>query len=248
MTAGYHDANEIRDEDRLPWLETAEEEPRDGMPVGRLVALVAAGLGLLALLLFGVFKFQERQALSASMPELISAPEGDYKVRPDAPGGMKIEGQGDTAFQTSEGKAPNGSIDLGSIAEAPVEGKRAGAAAPGAAPQSKAVTEVPRSGGPLVATTPVRAPAATIAGVPGQASQGTMIQIGAFASEAAANAEWARLSKRFAFLAPLGKTIMPVTAGSTTRYRLRANAGSNGQADGFCRKLIVAGENCFIAT
>lgn len=248
MSAGYHDANAIRDEDRLPWLETAaEEERREGMPVVRLVALVLGGLALLALILFGVYKFQERQALSASMPELISAPEGDYKFRPGEAGGMAIEGQGDTAFQTSEGKAPDARIDMGSIAEAPVEGRRAAAPAPRPMAQRAAVSEVPPSGGPLIAVAPVRAPVASVSSVPGQASRGGMIQVGAFASEAAANAEWARLGKRFAFLAPLGQSVTPVTTPGGTRYRLRANAGSNGQADGFCRKLIVAGENCFIA-
>jgi hypothetical protein len=57
------------------------------------------------------------------------------------------------------------------------------------------------------------------------------------------------MSKRFAYLAPLGKLVVPfATEDGKTVYRLRVNAGSNGQAREICGKLKVAGENCFVAS
>ena len=75
-----------------------------------------------------------------------------------------------------------------------------------------------------------------------------MIQLGAFPNEAGANVTWARLSKRFAYLAPLGKSVeRGEAANGNTVWRLRVNAGSNPQARELCGRLKVAGENCFIA-
>ena len=63
------------------------------------------------------------------------------------------------------------------------------------------------------------------------------------------NLAWTRMSKRFAYLAPLGKLVVPfATPEGKTVYRLRVNAGSNGQAREICGKLKVAGENCFVAS
>ena len=73
------------------------------------------------------------------------------------------------------------------------------------------------------------------------------IQLGSFPSEAEANVAWTRLSKRFSYLAPLGKGIAKADLNGKTFYRLRVNAGSNGQARELCGKLKAAGEACFLA-
>ena len=74
-----------------------------------------------------------------------------------------------------------------------------------------------------------------------------MIQLGAFPTEAEANTAWARLSKRFNYVAPLGKTVVKAEVNGKTLYRLRVNAGSNGQARELCGRLKAAGEACFLA-
>ncbi len=190
----------------------------------------------------GVWALRHRAATPKGDGRLIAAPAGDYKVRPDSPGGMRVEGQGDSAFATSEGADQNGRIDLNSTAEAPVAGNRATPGKPGAAPAAKhAVTAaVPSSGGKLVAPPPAR-PAGDAHGA---AASGTMVQLGAFNSEAQANAAWVSLSKRFGYLAPLSKSVATATVGGATYYRLRANAG--GDAGTICGKLKVAGENCMV--
>ena len=73
-----------------------------------------------------------------------------------------------------------------------------------------------------------------------------MIQLGAFSSEAAATKAWTNLSKRFAYLAELNRSVSPAKVGDSTVYRLRVSAGSAAGADSLCGKLRVAGENCVV--
>ena len=78
------DEMNLREEDRLPWLETIESDDRDGPPIARVVALVVLGLGLLAAIIFGVYTLQNR--VPSGDGQLIAAPATPYKVKPDAIG------------------------------------------------------------------------------------------------------------------------------------------------------------------
>ena len=230
-------------EDRLPWLETVEPDEKEGLPVGRVVAFVIGGLAILAALVFAVYKLQQPHGPDG---QLIEAQEGDYKVKPDDPGGLKVKGEGDAAIATSAGKSGNGSIDLGAVSEKPVEGKRLQPMpTPTSAAGRNAVAQVPASGGKLTAEAPVTA---NRSNAPGAASGGSLVQLGAFPSASAANAAWTSFSKRFSYLATLGKSVEPVAIGGRTLYRLRVNAGSANQAADICGRLRVAGETCFVAS
>jgi hypothetical protein len=232
--AGFGD-----DGDRLPWLETVEEDYREGPSIARIALLVLLALAVIAAASYGYWWFTQQRG-SAGNGALIEAPAGDYKVRPDEPGGMKVEGEGDTVFSTSQGAASNASINVGALPEAPVEGKAAPKAGetPGTA---KAKVEVPSAAAaPKAAPAPARAaPLAT--------GSGSVIQLGAFPSEGGANTAWARFSKRFSYLAPLGKSVERAEVNGKGIWRLRVNAGSNGQARDLCGRLKVAGEPCFVA-
>ena len=234
---------DLREEDRLPWLETVEPDEERGAPVGKVLALVVLGLAVLAAIIFGIYTLQNRPSADG---ELIAAQEGDYKVKPDDPGGLKVKGEGDAAIATSAGKAGNGSIDLNAVPEKPIDGRRVAAGAkPAGAGGSNAVAQVPASGGKLVAAQPVTVNRGPAAGAPGS---GSLVQLGAYPSEAAANAAWSGFSKRFSYLAPLGQSIQSVATGGKTLYRLRVNAGSANQAADICGRLRVAGESCFVAS
>ncbi|MBI0476566.1 SPOR domain-containing protein [Sphingomonas sp. MA1305] len=239
------DEMDLRQDDRLPWLETVEPEEERTAPVGKVIALVVVGLAILAAIVFGIYKLQTRHG--GGNGELIEAQEGDYKVRPDDPGGLKVKGEGDAAVATSAGKAGNAAIDLNAVPEKPVDGRRVAPTAGKAQGDGgrNAVAQVPSSGGKLVATPPVTAQRPT---GPGSASGGSLVQLGAYPSEASANAAWTGFSKRFSYLAPLGKAVQPVATGGRTLYRLRVNAGSANQAADICGRLRVAGESCFIAS
>lgn len=213
------DATPLEDEDRLPWLEAVDEdEDEDGPSPLKLIVAVLIGLAAIGLIVGGLFWMGNRNAETGE-PELITADAGDYKVQPDDPGGMRVDGQGDTSFAASAGSEPKGTINVNAVPEAPVS-KAPVAPAPVAAPPPK----------PKAAPAAPAAPAA-------QAS----IQLGAFSSHASAEQAWKALSGRFKYLAPLSHSVTSVNVGGKTLYRLRAG-GPN--ASGVCGRLRVAGETC----
>ena len=153
------------DEDRLPWLEAVDEEDvAEGPSVGKLAAFVIIGLAAIGLIVGGLFWMNgSDDAGTGADQTLIAAPAGDYKVKPDDPGGMKVEGQGDTVFAASEGMTTNGSVDVTAIPENPVAGK----AAPKPTPTpvegaSRVVASVPKAVEQV--TVPVRQSAGASAG------------------------------------------------------------------------------------
>jgi hypothetical protein len=210
------------EDDRLPWLEAADEDDDDGGPsAAKLIAFVLIGLVAIGLIVGGLFWMGNRTGGPDGEPELIAAPEGDYKVKPDDPGGMKVKGEGDTQFAASEGAQPKGAIDTSRVPEAPVtKAPAAPAGQPKAAPQP---------------TQP--APAAPAAG------GGQTIQLGAFDSQAQANTAWKAMAGRFSYLAPLSHSVMTAQVGGRTFYRLRASGAG---ARDICRRLEVAGESCIV--
>src|SRR3546814_20346947 len=76
----------------------------------------------------------------------------------------------------------------------------------------------------------------------GGSAGSSLVQLGSFPTEGQAKTAWTRVSKRFAYLAPLGQSIEKATVNGNTVYRLRVNAGSADQATTVSGKLKVAGE------
>ena len=236
-----------RDQDRLPWLETVEPDESPKGDTGRTIALALLGVGLLVAIVVGLTQWQRSRAGSGD-GALIAAQEGDYKVRPDDPGGLKVEGEGDAAIATSAGaNAGNGAVDLKAVPEAPVvaEPRPRAKADPSPVAGRSAVASVPARGGRLVAAAPMGAARGNI---PGAVGGGSLVQLGAFPSEGAANGAWGAFAKRFGYLAALGKSVEPAEVNGRTVYRLRVNAGSAGQAADICGRLRVAGEGCFVTS
>jgi len=241
------DKAELANLERLPWLESAEPED-DGDDPGllRTLMLVLVGLLLLAGVIFGIYRFQHRAVSADGDGALIKAPAGDYKVKPEEPGGLKVSGEGDSAIAASAGANSSAAIDLSAVPEAPIDGRRAAARpAPAATGAARAVAEVPRAAPKLTATAPASAPRAP---VPGAGSGGALVQLGAFPSEAVANAAWSAMAKRFSYLATLGKSVQAADVNGRKVYRLRVNAGSAGAASDICGRLKVAGERCFVTS
>jgi hypothetical protein len=211
------------EDDRLPWLEAADEDDDDGGPsAAKLIAFVVIGLVAIGLVVGGLFWMGNRTGAGDGEPELIAAPEGDYKVKPDDPGGMKVKGEGDTQFAASEGAQPKGAIDTSRVPEAPVT----------KAPAAAAPTSQPKA-------TPQPAPAEPAPAAAG----GQTIQLGAFDSQAQANSAWKAMASRFSYLAPLSHSVMTAQVGGRTFYRLRASGAG---ARDICRRLEVAGESCIV--
>jgi hypothetical protein len=240
-------AEDLDEGERLPWLEAVEEEDgADGPSALKLIVAVLIGLAAIGAIVGGLFWLGNRHdggSVSAGGVETIKAPDGAYKVRPENPGGMNVQGQGDTSFATSAGAEPKGKIDTNAVPEAPVS--RTGPAAPAARPapaqpapanppKPQAQAPKPAPAAPAKPAKPAPAPAASGQG-------GGSIQLGAFSSQASAEKAWKALSGRFSYVAPLSHNVVPVTSGGRTLYRLRA--GGAGAAD-VCGRLRVAGESC----
>ncbi|GGA41399.1 SPOR domain-containing protein [Sphingomonas psychrolutea] len=216
---------EMRDEDRLPWLETVEDDYDDGPSVLRIVLLVVLALAIVAAAIFGYQYYKKHQGVDGN-GALIAAQDGDYKVKPDDPGGLKVEGEGDTAIATSDGAGmSNAAIDLKAAPEAPIVGKTVAPPTVDAG-ASKVVTSIPSS--------------------PAAVSGGALVQLGSFGSEREADASWATVSKKYAYLAPMGKSVQAAQVNGQTVYRLRVNAGGAGAATSLCAKLTAAGQACFV--
>jgi len=218
-------------DDRLPWLEAVEEDGRsEGPSALKLIVAVLIGLVAIGGVVGGIFWLGNRGAArhAGAEPELIKAPPGAYKVKPSQPGGMTVEGEGDTAFQASAGADPKGKINTAAVPEAPVQkGQQTAQAQPQpAAPEKKPAATI-------------KAPAPTPA--PAAASGGATIQLGAFPSSASAEKAWKAMASRFAYLAPLSHSVVSAEVNGKTYYRLRA---SGPDAAGICGRLKVAGEQC----
>ena len=222
----------LQEEDRLPWLEAVETDEEDeGVTGSKLMGLVLAGLLAIGVLVGGIWWLRNQQGPSGD-GTLIAAQEGDYKVKPDEPGGMKVEGQGDASFAASEGAEANGKVDVNATPEAPVavvKQSQVAAAKPGAPAAKPAVTA------------PLAAPATTPLAVPAP-SGGGLVQFGAYGSQASADEAWATLSTKNPALARLAKSVLPAAVGGKTFYRLRANAGSPAAAAALCAKV----GNCIV--
>ena len=238
------DEFDLRDEDRLPWLETVEPDEPEGPGVLRVLTLVLVGLALLAVVVFGIFKLQQNRTIDGD-GELIVAQEGDYKIKPDDPGGLKVDGEGDSAIAASAGANSSAAIDLKAVPEAPITGRRAATATPASGGEARTTAAVPGASGRLTAAAPMAAPKRP---VPGQGSGGALVQLGAFPSEASANTAWSAIAKRFGYVATLGKSVEQAEVNGRKVFRLKVNAGSAGAAADICGRLTVAGEKCFVTS
>jgi hypothetical protein len=210
----------LNDPDRLPWLETADGyEYVEGTSPLRMAVMLLAGLVLLAAIVGAVYWLQRTQIGGANgNGQLIAAPAGAYKVKPQDAGGKRFEGEGDSAFAASEGTKTGATL---------VPAAKVAAAAPAAAMASAPVA---------APAPPAAAPASTV-----------MVQLGAFGDSAKADAAWAALNKRFGFLAGMNRKIAETNVeGGRKVFRLQAVTANSSEAQQLCAKLKVAGENCLI--
>jgi len=239
----------LAEEDRLPWLEAVDsDEPEQRVDAGKILGFVIAALLALGVIVGGIWWLRNQEQTPEGDGRLIAAAEGDYKVKPDETGGMKVEGQGDAAFAASEGADANGQMDVANQPETPIDGQRVTEVKPAvpvvAGPKASAAVQ---TGGKLVAPAPtVPAPKPVIAPAAGTpAAVGTgLIQLGAYASEASANQAWNALAQRYAFLGTLPKSVVQASVGGTTFFRLRVSAGA--QASDACARLKAGGANCIV--
>jgi len=203
-------------DERLPWLESVDDEIDEGVDSGRIVAFALVGL-LAVVALVGALWWFTRERPDPEMVadgSTIEAPASSYKFKPSEKGGEEVAGTGDTSFKVAEGAAVEGTI---------------GGGAPARAPASEPTPSLDRQ--------QTAAPAPVAVGSVG-------VQVGAFSSKDKAEAAWTQLQSRLAPLQGRGHRVISGTADSGAIYRLQAVAGSVAEAEALCRSLRAAGGDC----
>jgi hypothetical protein len=206
----------LDEEERLPWLESADDEDEDGgVDTARLMRFALFGLSLVVLVGGGLWIAAHRGPLGDVVAEggVIKAPAEPYKSVPNDQGGKTYAGTGDSAFVVSEGKNPTAKLDEG-LAPAP-------------------------------APAPIPGPAlAAGANVPAETAGGVGVQVGAYSSLATAEAGWQRLSGNNEALKGLKHRVVEGSADIGTVYRLQAVAPDVAGANALCATLKGAGVAC----
>lgn len=213
-----HDAVDDRlalgDEERLPWLESADDvdfdEPAEGN--SRMIGFGVLAVLLLAALVGGIYWVSHRNAGNAAADgSLIEASKEPYKIAPKDPGGKTFEGTGDASFKVSEGEKPVANL--------------AGSTAPASAPA------------------PAPKPSASAA-APAAPTSGVGVQVGAFSTAASAETAWSKLVAAHDALSGLSHRVVEGKADMATVFRLQAMAGDLAAANALCAKLQAGGLKC----
>lgn len=223
-------------------------------PDMRRMAMFAGGIGTVLVLLIGASALTGRH--SGETP-VVTADTRPIRVKPENPGGMKIDGAENDVFSAG---ADTGNARLAPAAETPdTKAWRSASAAPAAvdAPPPAvlappAATPQKAAALPVAAKPPVAVPPPTklpvAAAPPATSGHAATVQLAALASEEAAKGEWQTLSKRMPDL--LGghqPSYSRTERDGHTFWRLRTSGFSDAaQARGFCEKVRAKGGACSV--
>lgn len=214
------------EDERLPWLESAGDDDYDyeGSESSGMMRLVLMGVIALAVLVGAIWWATHRNpdpALSAD-GSLIQADAQPYKEAPKDPGGKQFDGTGDSSFAVSEGQ--NRPAQLGGAEKGAVP------------PPPPAATNADANAKPGVNVGQAAAP-----------SGGVGVQVGAYSSKAAAEADWSKLvGQSKGALSGVSHRVIAGSADNGTIYRLQAVAPDGAAANALCSKLKGAGVSCMV--
>lgn len=226
-----------QDSERLPWLESPEDDDEDygASDTRRLLGFAAIAVMALAAIVGGIWWATHRISNPALQADgsTIEAPKTPYKEAPKDPGGKTFDGTGDSSFVVSEGQNRPAKLgDQPADTPAPAPASAAPAAAAPAAKASPAAKT-----GPAAAA--AKAPAA-----PAKAS-GVGVQVGAYSSQTSAEAGWNKLVTQSAgVLSGVSHRVVEGNADIGKVYRLQAVAGDAAGANALCARLKAAGIAC----
>lgn len=203
----------LDEDERLPWLESADDDDEDGgVDTARLLRFALFGLVLLIGVFVALWAVKHHAAAPDAVADgsVIKAPP-PYKQAPPSPGGKTFAGTGDSAYVVSEGKTA----------------------------QARLGDEKPVA--PVAPATPS---ATAPSGTPPQDMSGVGVQVGAYTSQATAEAGWTRLSSGHEALKGVKHRVVEGSADIGTVYRLQAIAPDLAGANALCSQLKSSGVPC----
>ncbi|MDE2404690.1 MAG: SPOR domain-containing protein [Sphingomonadales bacterium] len=234
--AGPAEELDLHETARLPWLESADDDDEDdgGVDMHRVTVVLLAGLALLVAIVGGIWWSTHRTTAGDRVADgsVIPAPAGPYKTAPANPGGKTYEGTGDSSYAVSQGKNPTAHL-----------GGTEPSAAPATPAPARSAEPAPAKASPGAASAATHA-ATAAAAHGGGGGGGVGVQVGAYTSQASAEAGWAKLEKQYAPLAGVHHRIVQGQADIGTVYRLQAVTESDGAANALCATLKGAGLAC----
>ena len=218
---------DLGERERLPWLESAEDEDDYyAVDTRRVIAAVVGGLLLLAIVIGGVWAFTHRKTgAPVADGSVIGGSEQPYKQAPANPGGKQFEGTGDSSFAAAQGKDHPAQLANGDAAPAKDAAKPADVAKPDAGKADSG-----------------KAGAAPVA-AEDSGPVGGVVQIAAYSNEAAARSGWDRLVQQHEMLKGANHRIVQGQADIGTVYRLQLITGAGG-GGALCEKLKAEGISC----
>ena len=213
----------------------------------RMMTIAAAALGGLLVLGMGGWAMLGRRP--AVVP-VIQADSRPLRVKPTDAGGMQVAGANEAVM----GGAGSGVERMAPAVEAPApealraQMQQAPAPKP-AAPAPPPAAPAAVAGSPLPDTAPP--PAKPVPAEPARpaATGRTMVQLASLTSEASAQSEWERLTRRMPELLSDRKlSVQKTEHEGRTYWRVRTGGfGDAGEAAGFCTKVKARGGDCAVA-
>ena len=218
-------------DDRLPWLESADDIDPAGFDSGRIIGFVMLALVALAMIVGAVW-FASHRGPKTADGGVIMADKGPYKVAPENPGGKKFPGTGDTSYAVAQGETRTGTI-------AGEGSSRAATATATRTPTSSPTPGATASGKPAASASASASAASAPAAV-----AGVGVQVAAYTSAADAEKGWTALSARHDALAAFKHRVVEGQAEFGRVFRLQAMTGDVAAANALCAKLKASGQGC----
>jgi hypothetical protein len=230
-------------------------------PDTRRLVMFAGGLGAVLVVLIGASALIGRRG---SEVPVVAADATSIRVKPENPGGMKIDGAendvfaggSDTANSKLSAAAENPDTKALRTAEAPVANTPAPAAVtpqvnkPAVVTSAPAIAKPPISAAaPAARPAPAKPPVAVVDAHPKASAGQATVQFAALASEEAARSEWRNLSRRMPDLLNGRQPIYTRTErDGRTFWRVRtAGFADVAQARAFCDHVRTKGGGCSVA-
>jgi hypothetical protein len=221
-------------------------------PDTRRLVLFAGGLGAVLVTLIGAsFVVGHR---GTEVPVIV-ADNRPIRVKPENPGGMKIEGAENDVFSGgTDNKNPKLAAapevpDTKRLTAPPMPPPEPATAAPAAAVAPAPARPAAIAGAPAVKPATVKPPVAAIENRPPATGHPAMVQLAALTSEEAARNEWQQLSRRLPeLMSGHQPSYSRIERNGHTFWRLRtAGFADVAQARSFCERVRAKGAGCTVA-